>query len=100
MTAHIPPTEHKEIDFLDEIERELIALTTADLEGVSEDTVDAVLAPVAPMSPMSPASPASPILATTHVIPAEAGTHTTLDVPDDNEIAATQRGDGPPPSRG
>jgi hypothetical protein len=97
MTAHIPPTEHKEIDFLDQIERELIALTTADLEGVSEDTVNAVLAPVAPMSPMSPISP---ILATTHVIPAKAGTHTTLDVPDDNEIAATQRGDGPPPSRG
>jgi hypothetical protein len=33
MTAHIPPMAHEEIDFLDEIERELVALTTAGLVG-------------------------------------------------------------------
>jgi hypothetical protein len=35
MTAPGPLTVHEEIDFLDEIERELVALTTADLEDVA-----------------------------------------------------------------
>ena len=33
MTASTPPTAHEEIDFLDEVEREMMVLTTADLES-------------------------------------------------------------------
>jgi len=89
MTAHIPPTEHKEIDFLDEIERELIALTTADLEGMREAATAAVDAVSAPATPVAPPFPA---LKT--VIPAPAGTHDAPDVPTENDVSATPRGPG------
>ena len=33
MTDFIPPTVHEELDFLEEVEREMMVLTTAELEG-------------------------------------------------------------------
>ncbi|MDQ2818842.1 MAG: hypothetical protein M3Y65_00295 [Pseudomonadota bacterium] len=85
MTAFTPPTAQEEIAFLDNVERALLALTTADLVGISSAAV-------------TPA-PASFAYFRT-VIPAQAGTHTAHDNNDENIVAATPRGYGPPPSRG
>jgi hypothetical protein len=85
MTASIPPSVHEEIDFLDEIERELVQLTTAQLEEMRN--VEQVMS-----------LPLSTTLQT--VIPAQAGTHTTRAFTADSEGAVTPPGDGSSPSRG
>jgi len=87
MTATIPPNVHEELALLDAIERELVRLTTADLESCTR-VPDARVATPAPPLPAS--------LKT--VIPAQADTHAECDVPTENEGAAMRRGDGSPPS--
>lgn len=69
MTAFTPPDVHAELALLDEIERELVALTTAEL---------------------APAFP-NPLRS---VIPANTGTHAECEVPTESEVAATQLGYG------
>jgi hypothetical protein len=64
MTAPIPLTAHEELDLLDEIERALVRLTTAELEP-REVASHAVFAPVQ--------LPSTATIKT--VIPAKAGTH-------------------------
>jgi len=61
------PTLHEEMDLLDEIERELVRLTTADLEAGATGSYRVF-------------TPATPPLPTTQktVIPAKAGTHTPV----------------------
>lgn len=81
MTDFIPPTAHEEIDFLEEVEREMMVLTTADLEELT-----------LPMSTL-------PSTLKT-VIQAEAGTYSTQAVNDENIVAATPRGYGPRPAPG
>ena len=75
MTAPKPLTVHEEIAFLDEVEREMVALTTAKLEVVAPALL-----------------PFTAELKT--VIPAEAGTHTERDATAKRVGAVTQRGDG------
>jgi hypothetical protein len=89
MTASTPPSAHEEIDFLDRIERELIALTTAELEGIAS------------LMPTSTPTPKSVMLATGEPdSPTEAGTHTTPAANDEITVVATQKSYGPSPSRG
>ena len=83
MATSIPPNLHEEIDALDEIERALVRLTTADLEGRREAFSDHAL-------PRSHPS----IDTRKTVIPAKAGTHAEGDAPTESEGAVTQRGDG------
>jgi hypothetical protein len=71
-----PRTAHEEIELLDEIERALVKLTTADLEAACTSL-----------------SQPSPTIFKT-VIPAKAGTHTECDVTTENDGAAAQRGYG------
>jgi hypothetical protein len=80
MTAFIPPTLHQEIDFLDEVEREMVLLTTAELEVVTS------------------APPVTTTLKT--VIPAEAGTHGRQAVNEENVVIATSTGYRPRPAPG
>ena len=88
MTAFIPPDVHEEIDFLEEVERELGVLTTAELEGV---TSSAFISPApAPALPTTPKT----------VIPAEAGTYTPQAVNDENVVATTPMGHRPRPAPG
>jgi hypothetical protein len=79
MTASIPPNVHEEIHFLDEIERELVALTTAQLEGIV--AVEAMVE-----------LPVSTTRKT--VIPAQAGTHAESDVPTEGQGVVTRPGYG------
>jgi hypothetical protein len=75
MTTPIPPTEHEEIDFFDEIEKELVALTTATLEDEKSSR-------------------------TTVIVPAPAGNRQAHHGPSDGASAATQTGHGSPPAQG
>ncbi|WP_332848230.1 hypothetical protein [Massilia sp. S19_KUP03_FR1] len=81
MTAPIPLTAHEEMDLLDEIERALVRLTTAELAQR-----DAVVGPLTP--PLSSTQKT--------VIPAQAGTHSN------NEQSSRMlfTGYGSPPARG
>ena len=90
MTDFIPPTAHEEIDFLDEVEREMMVLTTAELEGLANDA-------------NTPAAPLATTLKT--VISAQAaghmpGPHTPRDNNDENIVIATPSGHGSRPSPG
>ncbi len=84
MTASKSPNVHEEIAALDEIERELVRLTTADLEERRRGRREAVFTPAPPLFSTESKT----------VIPANAGIHTECDVPTENEGAVTQRGDG------
>jgi len=83
MTASKSPNVHEEIAALDEIERELVRLTTADLEERRRGRREAAFTP-APTFPNTFEA----------VIPANAGIHTECDVPTENEGAVTPPGDG------
>jgi hypothetical protein len=74
MTTPKPRTVQEEIAFLDEVEREMVALTTAKLE-----VVPALLPFTAEFKT---------------AIPAKAGTHTARDATAKRVGAVTQRGDG------